>query len=969
MARQVVESAWPASGPEDAPTGCQQIRLRYPDEVASWQDSASASVEHAEFFREVQTSDPKAARDFAQALATLPEVGTEFLGFRLLQELGRGGFGRVYLAQQGDLANRPVALKVAASLAAESQTLARLQHTNIVPIYSVHRAGPLQAVCMPYFGGTTLGHLLKDLSDRSAPPESGKDVVSTLHGRHSTLGPLESSSPSAGADISSGLDGLAELAGAPAVDPAGKSTAVLEKLESLSYVDAVLWIVARLGEGLAHAHERGIVHRDLKPANVLLADEGQPMLLDFNMAEDSRLRARASAALVGGTLPYMSPEQFEAYRGVSVPVDARSDLYSLGIILYELLTRRHPFPVHKGPAKKVLLAMREDRLQPPPRVRVWNPAVSPAVESIVRHCLQPDPARRYQSARELTEDLRRQMEHLPLKYAPEPSLRERVQKWVRRHPRLTSTSTVAAACAVVILGLAFAFTVRGKRVAELEAKDGLVRLGEDIKAVQFDLITQGPERDRLDKGVDECRKLLERYQVLDNPTWHKLPAVQALPPEEQGRLREHVGEMLLLWARAAALQAGGDEDRGVRAERLQFARRLNEQASACFDAGHTPRALLSQRADLSEQLGLAAEAKRLREEAQQTPLRTAKDHYLAAAQFVAQGRYRQAVPLIQKATQEDPANFWAWFVLGLCQDGVGDDEAYASYSISVALWPKFHWGYFYRGLTSYKQQRYQRACADFDQAIRLKPDLADAYVNRALAKQAMGDFPGAVADYTLALERGSEATRIYFMRSAARKRAKDLEGAQADLDQGLRLEPKDEKSWVARGMALLEDEPESALEDFTKALELNPRSLSALKNRAHVLAKQGRTEEAVLMLDKVVTYYPEYAQGRVDRGVLQARLQNWDAARTDAEEALVRDGKATTFYQAACVYAMSSVDNAGDRLRAVELLSKALRKGFGFDELEKDRDLDGLRRYPEFDRLAAAARTLRENRTGKSAKP
>jgi serine/threonine protein kinase len=112
---------------------------------------------------EVHRSDPDAADRLAQAVTAMPEVGTEFLGFRLLQELGKGAFARVYLCQQGELANRFVALKVSPHLDTELQTLAQLQHTNVVPIYSVHRAGALQAVCMPYFGATTLATVLKDL--------------------------------------------------------------------------------------------------------------------------------------------------------------------------------------------------------------------------------------------------------------------------------------------------------------------------------------------------------------------------------------------------------------------------------------------------------------------------------------------------------------------------------------------------------------------------------------------------------------------------------------------------------------------------------------------------------------------------------------------------------------------------------------------------------------------------------------
>src|SRR5207253_6810245 len=146
---------------------------------------------------------------------------------------------------------------------------------------------------------------------------------------------------------------------------------------------------------------------------------------------------------MGGTLAYMAPEHLEAFQGASRSVDARSDLYSLGVVLYEMLTRRPPFRVPDGALEDVLPHLAAERNARPPRLRGWNRTVSPAVESIVRHCLEPDPARRYQSAHELREDLDRRRVDLPLRYAAEPSLGERSRKWARRHTRLMSTTSIA----------------------------------------------------------------------------------------------------------------------------------------------------------------------------------------------------------------------------------------------------------------------------------------------------------------------------------------------------------------------------------------------------------------------------------------------------------------------------------------------------------------------------------------------
>jgi len=922
----------PDPGLEEAALAYKEFRLSQQAEDASaldsWRDSFSGDAPHADLFRDVHRTDPEAAYNLAQAATSMPEAGSDFLGFRLLEELGRGAFGRVYLAQQGDLANRHVALKISTNLLGESQTLAQLQHTNIVPIYSVHKAGPFQAVCMPYFGATTLADVLKDLEKRDSLPESGKQLVSTLNARKSTTRTRASSKASAVKGTASLPPSPPSPAAAAGVLPRGEATDALKRLEGYTYVNAVLWMGLRLAEGLAHAHERGILHRDLKPANILLTDDGQPMLLDFNLSEDTKLRDNASAALIGGTLPYMAPEHLEAFQGGKRPVDSRSDIYSFGVILYELLTGRNPFTIPRSHLHSVLPDMIQERLQKVPEVRRWNRGISWSVESIIRHCLEPDPARRYQSAEQLREDLERHLDDRPLKYAPELALRERADKWMRRHPRLAWAS-LAIVGGVVILAASFSLIWQRDRLTALQAETNFPTAREDIKTAHALLVAKAGEVESVREGVTIGRSVLQQYGLLSRPDWENEPGVRSLPVEKREALTAELGAMAVFLARLASEQ---DQRPGFEQTRREA------------------------RAVLSEE-----EIQRLQQVAQEMRLPPARELCQQARKQITEGHYRDALRLLQEAARLDRQDYWVWWLLGNCADGLGQDsDAITNYSLCLAHWPQAYPAHFNRGLAWQRLKDQARAKEDFDRVLKLRPELADGYFYRAIASMKLGKNTEALEDITRAMALKPQDPRIYFVRSRIRKALGNSEGAEQDYEAGMRREPVEAIDWSSRGYEKLQrGDPAGALADFDQALEINPVLFTALQNKVHVLGEHlHRTEEAVKVLDFMVATFPDHVPTRSTRGVYLARLSKRDAALADAREALAGSRDKDVLYQVAGIYALTSRHHPEDLRAAFQLLAQALLQGYGFDLLAQDTDLDPIRSQPEFRRLAEAARAL-----------
>lgn len=288
-----------------------------------------------------------------------PEAGQTVLGFKLIRKLGEGAFSRVYLASEDSLGDRMVTVKLSRTGYDEARVLGKLAHRNIVPIYSVQydRSMRLAAICMPYMGCDTLATVLR----RNGEPDARMDTGCEMPGAESPLTRDDT-------NISEGL--ISQL------HPSNKN-----------YIDLVIGIAAAVADSLSYVHSNGMVHNDLKPENVLLCQDGQPILLDFNLAtnKDNR-RAKTS-----GTLCYMSPEKLMSLLAepATVRVDEKSDVFSLGLIIYELLAGVRPFrALSRGVSARehASYLLERWRIGPPP-LRSFDPRIHVGLATLVERCM------------------------------------------------------------------------------------------------------------------------------------------------------------------------------------------------------------------------------------------------------------------------------------------------------------------------------------------------------------------------------------------------------------------------------------------------------------------------------------------------------------------------------------------------------------------------------------------------------
>lgn len=391
----------------------------------------------------------------------------EFIGdYRILRELGRGGMGVVYEAEQQSL-GRHVALKVllrsvagdvkaAKRFESEAKAAARMHHTHIVPVFDVGSDDQHLFYAMQLIQGQAIDLVIDDLKQLRNLRGSGdatngaakaqkksiaRSLVAGQFHQDQLLEHTQASSPADAAveliqsDVTETLD-VQSTSSQSAVLPGQRDMSSAENNRP-GYFLSVAKIGHQTAEALAYAHARGIIHRDIKPSNLLLDGNGIVWITDFGLAKTGDHGMTHTGDILG-TIRYMSPERFKGQ------CDVRADVYSLGLTLYELLTLQPAFAA----ADQLKLIDRIVKSEPP-APRTLDASVPRDLETIVLKCIDKDPRRRYQSADELCEDLERFVHDEPIK-ARRISFLERVARWSRRNKAMAASLAVAATLLLLI---------------------------------------------------------------------------------------------------------------------------------------------------------------------------------------------------------------------------------------------------------------------------------------------------------------------------------------------------------------------------------------------------------------------------------------------------------------------------------------------------------------------------------------
>jgi serine/threonine protein kinase/tetratricopeptide (TPR) repeat protein len=911
--------------------------------------------------------DPvRAAGEAERAHDGLSGEGRVLDDFRILREVGRGGMGIVYEAEQISLGRR-VALKVLPLAAAmdpralqrfqlEAQAAALLQHPRIVPVYAVGALGDVPYYAMQFIEGASLAELVAEmrrlvgLGTDGLPNKDRVEGISSLargllSGRFALQDQEDENSRP---DLRSDAEAASS---APSVGPApsgrGASSLLETSTRGRDYSRTVAHLGLQAAEALEYAHGQGILHRDVKPANLILDRRGVLWVTDFGLA---RVPWDGGLTLTGdvlGTLRYMSPEQAVARRAV---IDRRTDIYSLGATLYELLTLQPSVP--GTDRQEILRRIIEDDPVP---IRRLNSAVPVDLATIIAKAMCKDPAGRYETAQHFADDLKRFLEGRAIAARPIGPL-ERAWRWCRRKPLpagLAAGLVVASIAGVVGVTWSWRDAVRQRDLLARAQRLILAALDRESRANKALLMANAHERvsrEQAQRRFALAREAVEQYYTGASEE------VLLKQPQMESLRKRLLGMALLFYKRLQATLEEGPDDPRTRAELAAVYCRVG-QIAVEVGSRHEGLEALEQARAIQEELVRANPTA-------PGPRRDLASclEFIGRLQLYTSGRESEGLRSLERS-------------LDLFEELSGDhpDDPQDRFAVAATAgeigYERARMGRTAEGLWSLKRERdiLERLVAEYPGNTSYRNQLAQSYNDLGKIQACAGQLPEA-------LHAQQQAT-THFEILAADERAnavyrRRLGQVETDLARILTNagRPAEALPHSERGLSILEKVAAElpAVDSYQRAVAECYDMLGSAQ------ASMGRRDEALRSLAKArltlerlaaehpdfVAYQEDLAENHLWTGAVYQDLGRSAEALRDlskARELLERmlPGSGNLYDLARTESRLSALTGAADRRlqadRALTILRRAIAKGYRSpDALRTDPSLDPLRSRADF---------------------
>ncbi|MAG55706.1 MAG: hypothetical protein CMJ83_05390 [Planctomycetes bacterium] len=858
-----------------------------------------------------------------------PSAADRIGSYRIIHELGRGGQGVVYLAEDVRL-HRKVALKLMTGMWAtsddmirrfrrEAEVASRLDHPGICAIFDTGCDRDVPYIAMRFVPGDTLAVMIRN----------GREQL------HATL-PPEDRSGSGSAQTSS-------AASSPTV-AAPRSATSFTHLATRNELMDVVRVFECVARALHHAHESGVIHRDIKPGNIVVTPDGDPVVLDFGLARDL-LAEGASLTQTGacfGTPAFMSPEQFT----VGSMIDRRTDVWSLGVSLYEVLTLRRPFsaPTRDAMADAI-------RRRAPVDPAAFNPSIPRDLRIVLETALQKDRNLRYQTALDLADDLCAVREHRPIA-ARRPGPLRRLVSWVEREPAkalLTALLCIALLAVAAIGGWAIARMPQIRTARELAHQNALERELEE------GFLALADERYLMARRAFG-RALIRQPDHLETVAALAIVHVyEGNPREALALLDDHASlvrrEPALLWVRQTALW-----DAGERAAARALGPRLPkpETAFALFLRGELrasqwrrkgPKAWKPALEDFTAAVMMSPRARALYHIARAKAAAHLRDHAVARESVRALRRLwpdsvkariatgfllaffaaDEARQVLERVLAEDPQNVAALFRLGnvhlrerrfedaiLCYrrvlaEGAEGRSQSTRNNLGIALrklgeleesafvletlhqdHPRYHDALYNLGITLGMLGQRRDAITAYRKALRLYARDPEALVNLGRQYAALKRTDRARKCYEEAIAINPNLPEAHNNLGNLFRRAGDHVAAERHLRRSVEVEPGYANAWCNLAGTLMQLKKwQECADAYSKSWSLGQRK-SICNGLGTALWRLGRVREARNVFVRAVEIEPGRSRSWLNLGLVLRELDDPSAAIQSLRESLAR---------------------------------------------------------------------------------